>query len=373
MAGGPVLRAKTSKETQIYSPDLPTRTAPETLKAGSPQSQVKMNPTTPSQISFALAEYEGKKRITRREIFLGKMEQVVPWGRLKEVIEPHYPKSGKRGRPPIGLERMLRMYFVQQWYGLADEAVEDAVYDSHALRNFLGIDLGRTGVPDATTLMGFRHLLEAHDLTKAMLVEINAMLIERGLLMTQGTLVDATLIAAPSSTKNKARVRDPDMHQTKKGNQWYFGMKAHIGVDKDSGLVHTVKTTSANVSDISQTAALLHGQESNVWADAGYVGVDKPEDVQEALAANEQTVQWHVAKRRKSVEKLQDGWQKSLAQAYEKLKAQVRAYVEHPFHIVKNIFKHKKTRYKGLAKNDAQLNMLFALSNLYMVRAELRP
>ncbi len=247
------------------------------------------------------------------------------------------------------------------------------MYDSHALRNFLGIDLGRTGVPDATTLMGFRHLLEAHDLTKAMLVEINAMLIERGLLMTQGTLVDATLIAAPSSTKNKARVRDPDMHQTKKGNQWYFGMKAHIGVDKDSGLVHTVKTTSANVRDISQTAALLHGQQSDVWADAGYVGVDKPEDVQEALAANEQTVQWHVAKRRKSVEKLQDGWQKSLAQAYEKLKAQVRAYVEHPFHIVKNIFKHKKTRYKGLAKNDAQLNMLFALSNLYMVRAELRP
>ena len=191
--------------------------------------------------------------------------------------------------------------------------------------------------------------------------------------MTQGKLVDATLIAAPSSTKNKEHARDPEMHQAKKGNQWHFGMKAHIGVDKDSGLVHTLRTTAANVSDISQTPALLHGQEQNVWADAGYVGVHKREDMQEALAANEQTVQWHVAKRRKTIEKLDEGWQKSLAQAYEKLKAQVRAYVEHPFHVLKNIFKYKKTRYKGLAKNDAQLNVLFALSNLYMVRGELRP
>ena len=268
---------------------------------------------------------------------------------------------------------MLRMYFVQQLYSLADEAVEDAVYDSQALRNFIGIDLSRTSVPDATTLMGFRHLLETHDLTKAMLVEVNVMLLERGLLMTQGTLVDATLIAAPSSTKNKAHARDPEMHQTKKGNQWHFGMKAHIGVDKESGLVHTLTTTAANVSDISQTPALLHGQESAVWADAGYVGVEKREDMQKTLTANEQTVQWHIAKRRKTITKMADGWQKSMAQAYEKLKAQVRAYVEHPFHIVKNIFKYKKTRYKGLAKNDTQLNMLFALSNLYMVRGELRP
>lgn len=332
-----------------------------------------MTSNAPTQISFALAEFECKKKVTRREIFLAKMEQVIPWSRLLEVIEPHYPKSGKRGRPPIAVERMLRMYFIQQWYGLADEAVEDAIYDSQALRNFMSIDLSRSSVPDATTLMGFRHLLEAHDLTKAMLVEVNVMLMERGLLMTQGTLVDATLIAAPSSTKNKARARDPEMHQTKKGNQWHFGMKAHIGVDKDSGLVHTVTTTAANVSDISQTPALLHGQEEEVWADAGYVGVDKREDMQQALDAKEQTVKWHVAKRRKSIEKLDDGWQKSLAQTYEKLKAQVRAYVEHPFHVVKNIFKYKKTRYQGLAKNDAQLNMLFALSNLYMVRGELRP
>ena len=190
-----------------------------------------MNSQTPIQISFAVAEYEGKKKITRREVFLAKMAQVVPWARLMEVIEPYYPKSGKRGRPPIGLQRMLRMYFVQQWYGLADETVEDAVYDSQALRNFMGIDLSRTSVPDATTLMGFRHLLEAHHLTKAMLVEVNILLMARGLLMTQGTLVDATLIAAPSSTKNKAYARDPEMHQTKKGNQLHFGMKAHLGVD----------------------------------------------------------------------------------------------------------------------------------------------
>ena len=332
-----------------------------------------MNPTLPSQISFAQAEYEKKKKRTRREIFLDEMEQVVPWVRLVEVIEPHYPKSGKRGRPPIGLEKMLRMYFVQQWYGLADEAVEDAIYDSQALRNFMDIDLSQQSVPDATTLMGFRHLLEANDLSQAMLVEINAMLIERGLLMSKGTLVDATLIAAPSSTKNREHARDPEMHQTKKGNQWYFGLKAHIGVDKESGLVHTLITTSANVSDISQTPALLHGQEEDIWLDAGYVGVEKREDMQEALAANGQEVRWHVAKRRTSIEKLAEGWQKSLAQAYEKLKAQVRAYVEHPFHVIKNIFKYKKTRYKGLAKNDGQLNMLFALSNLYMVRGQLRP
>jgi hypothetical protein len=188
-----------------------------------------MKPTPPTQRSFAQAEYDKKKKRIRRELFLEKMEQVVPWDRLAEVIEPHYPKAGRRGHPPIGLERMLRMYFVQQWYGLADEAVEDAIYDSQALRNFMGIDLSRESVPDATTLMGFRHLLEAHDLPQALLVEVNALLIERGLLMSKGTLVDATLIAAPSATKNRAHARDPEMHQTKKGKQWHFGLKAHIG------------------------------------------------------------------------------------------------------------------------------------------------
>ncbi|MBI4188970.1 MAG: IS5 family transposase [Betaproteobacteria bacterium] len=191
-------------------------------------------------MSFAQVEYAGKKKQTRRDKFLGQMEQVVPWKRLIAVIERHYPKSGQRRRPPIGIVRILRMYFIQQWYGLADEAVEDAIYDSQALRNFCRIDSAVESVPDATTLLNFRHLLETHELPQAMLREVNAMLKERGLLMSQGTLIDATLIAAPSSTKNRKHERDPQMHQTKKGKQWYFGLKAHIGADEQSGLVHTV-------------------------------------------------------------------------------------------------------------------------------------
>jgi len=325
------------------------------------------------QLSFSQAEYGSKKKQTRRDVFLSKMESVVPWARLIAVIEPYYPKSGRRGRPPIKLALILRMYFVQQWYGLADEAVEDALYDSQALRNFCGINLANESVPDATTLMGFRHLLEANKLPQAILKEVNSLLTERGLLMNQGTLIDATLIAAPSSTKNEKHERDPDMHQTKKGNQWHFGMKAHIGADDESGLVHTVVSTAANVSDISQTAELLHGEEIRVGADAGYVGVTKREEVQKKLQAMPHEVRWYIAKRRKPIRQMEEGWQKELALSFEKLKARIRARVEHPFHIVKNIFKHKKARYKGLQKNDAQLNVLFALSNLYMIRGKLCP
>jgi len=319
------------------------------------------------QLSFSQAEYGSKKKLTRRDIFLAKMESVVPWARLIAVIEPYYPKSGKRGRPPIGMKRILRMYFVQQWYGLADEAVEDA------LRDFCGINLAKESVPDATTLMGFRHLPEANQLPQAILKEVNTLLKERGLLMNQGTLIDATLIAAPSSTKNKERERDPPMHQTKKGNQWYFGMKAHIGADDESGLVHTVVSTAANVSDISQTAELLHGEESRVGADAGYVGVTKREEMQKKLQTMPHEVRWYIAKRRKPIREMAECWQKDLALAFEKLKARIRARAEHPFHVVKNIFKHKKARYRGLKKNDAQLNVLFALSNLYMARGKLCP
>ena len=211
------------------------------------------------QGSFSQAEYAGKKKQTRRDRFLGEMEQVVPWARLVERLRPFYPK-GERGRPPIGLERMLRLYFLQQWYGLADEALEDALYDSQALRGFAGIDLSVATVPDATTVLNFRHWLEQHNLTRALFDEVGAMLEERGLLMRQGTIVDATIIAAPPSTKNKSKARDPEMHQTKKGNQWHFGMKAHIGVDVASGVVHTVTGTAANEADINQTAALLHGR-----------------------------------------------------------------------------------------------------------------
>ena len=325
------------------------------------------------QMSFSEVEYGAKKKQTRRDLFLAKMEAVVPWARLVAVIAPHYPTSGRRGRPPIGIERMLRMYFVQQWYALADEALEDALYDSQALRRFCGIDLAVESVPDATTLMNFRHLLEAHGLTQAMLAEINGQLREKNLLMSKGTLVDATLIAAPPSTKNRDHARDPQMHQTKKGNQWYFGMKAHIGVDDASGLVHTVVSTAANVSDISQMAALLTGAETRVGADAGYVGASRRPEVQAKLAATGQQIEWRIARRRKPIREMAEGWQKNLILAAEKLKASIRARVEHPFHVIKNIFKHKKARYRGLAKNHAQVTMLFALGNLYLARGKLCP
>jgi IS5 family transposase len=312
-------------------------------------------------MSFAQSEYAGKKKVTRREKFLAEMERVVPWVRLCAVIGPHYPK-GKRGRPPIGIERMLRIYFLQQWYALADEALEDALYESQAMRTFAGVDLGVEAVPDATTLLKFRHLLEAHDLTRAIFAEVSALLSERKLLMKEGTI-----IAAPSSTKNARKERDPQMHQTKKGNQWYFGMKAHIGVDAKSGLVHSVSGTAANVADIAQTHALLHGQEKEAYADAGYLGVEKREEI----ATRSPGVEWHVAAKRGQVKALAEGLVKELTVALERLKAQVRARVEHPFHILKNLFRHRKTRYRGLAKNTAQLHSLFALANLVIARRSL--
>jgi IS5 family transposase len=283
------------------------------------------------QGSFAQAEYAGKKKQTRRDRFLAEMEVVVPWTGLVERLRPLYPK-GARGRPPIGLERKLRVYFLQQWYGLADEALEDALYDSQALRGFAGIELNRDPVPDATTVLHFRHWLEKYDLAKALFDEVGAMLAERGLLMRQGTIVDATIIAAPSSTKNRDKARDPEMHQTRKGNQWHFGMKAHIGVDVASGVVHTVVGTAANEADINRMAAVLHGREEAVFADAGYAGAPKrPEHA-------ERHVSWNIAMKRS---------------------------------IIKNLFRHKKLRYRGLAKNTAQLHALFALANLVIVKKTL--
>jgi IS5 family transposase len=315
------------------------------------------------QGSFSQVEYAGKKKQTRRDKFLAEMEQVVPWARLVERLRPLYPK-GERGRPPIGLERMLRIYFVQQWYGLADEALEDALYDSQALRGFIGIELNRDAVPDATTVLHFRHWLEKHELTKALFDEVAAMLAERGLLMRQGTIVDATIIAAPPSTKNKEKTRDPEMHQTRKGNQWYFGMKAHIGVDVASGVVHTVTGTAANEADINQTAALLHGEEEAVFADAGYTGADKRPELAE------RDVSWNIAIKRGIIKALPKSL-RDLAEPVERALSQVRAWVEHPFHIVKNRFRHKKLRYRGLAKNTAQLRTLFALANLVIVKKTL--
>ena len=318
------------------------------------------------QMSFAESEYRRKKKVTRRERFLGEMERVVPWARLCALIEPYYPK-GQRGRPPIGIERMLRIYFLQQWYGLADEALEDALYDSQALRTFAGIDLSVEAVPDATTLLKFRHLLEARDLPARIFAEVGALLSERQLLMREGTIVDATIIAAPSSTKNARQQRDPQMHQTKKGNQWYFGMKAHIGVDAQSGLVHSLTGTAANVADIVQAPALLHGHEKEVYADAGYTGVEKRADIARLCPG----VTWQVAVKRGKVKALAAGLLKELTVELERVKAQVRARVEHPFHVIKNLFGYRKVRYRGLAKNTAQLHSLFSLANLYLARRAL--
>ncbi len=315
------------------------------------------------QGSFSQAEYAGKKKQTRRDKFLAEMEQVVPWARLVARLQPLYPK-GERGRPPIGVERMLRIYFLQQWYGLADEALEDALYDSQALRGFAGIDLNRDPVPDATTLLKFRHWLERHELTRALFDDIAAMLEARGLLMRQGTIVDATIIAAPPSTKNETKARDAEMHQTKKGNQWHFGMKAHIGVDVASGVVHTLTGTAANEADINQMAALLHGQEEAVFADAGYTGADKRPELAD------RDVSWNIAIKRSIIKALPKAL-RDLAEPMERALAQVRAWVEHPFHVVKNLFRHKKLRYRGLAKNTAQLHTLFALANLVIVKKAL--
>lgn len=321
----------------------------------------------PQQLTFAQAEYAAKKKVTRREQFLTEMEQVLPWAALHALIRPHYYQEEDRGpgHPPIALERMLRMYLLQQWYSLGDEALEDAIYDSQAFGHFLGIDLGRESVPDATTLLGFRRLLETQGLQVQIFETINALLRERGLMMNQGTLVDASIINAPSSTKNKAKERDPQMHQTRKGNQWYFGMKAHIGVDLHSGLVHSLTGTAANEADVNQTANLLHGEEKAVYADAGYTGADKRAE----LKGREVT--WRIAMKRGKLKAMAEGPLKELTTRAEHLKAKLRARVEHPFHVVKNRFGHRKVRYKGLEKNTGQLYVLFALANLVIAKKAL--
>lgn len=314
------------------------------------------------QTSFSELEYASKKKLTRRDRFLAELEAITPWAALEQTIAPFYPSDGGPGRPPKGLPRMLRMYIAQQCFGYSDEGIEDAIYDSQAIRRFIGFDLTRDAVPDATTLLKFRHFLEQHQLTESIFNAINAHLCERGLFLREGTIVDATLIAAPPSTKNKASNRDPDMHQSKKGNQWYFGMKAHIGVDAHSGLVHSVIGTAGHVSDISQAQALLHGDETDVFGDAGYQGVEKREENLES------PVTWHVAMRpgkRRALDKSPEG---EAQEWLEQTKASIRAKVEHPFHVVKNLFRHRKTRYRGLTKNAAQLFSLFGLANLMLAR-----
>ena len=319
------------------------------------------------QKSFSDLEYATKKKLTRRDRFLAEIEAVTPWAALVAVIAPHYPKGDGRGRRPIGLERMLRMYIAQQCFGLSDEGTEDALYDSQAIRRFVGIDLNVEAAPDATTLLKFRRLLETHALTRTVFDTINGHLAQKGLLLREGTIVDATLIAAPPSTKNRTGERDPEMHQAKKGKQWHFGMKAHIGVDAESGLTHTLVTTAANVNDVTQAHALLHGQETDVFGDAGYTGVAKRDE-------NRNTeVTWHVAMRPGKRRMLPDTPLGKLLEDVERTKARIRAKVEHPFHVLKNLFRHRKTRYRGLAKNTAHLFMLFGLANLVLAKRRLLP
>ncbi len=317
------------------------------------------------QGSFSGLEYAAKKKVTRRDRFLGEINEVTPWSALVAEIEPFYPKGKGRGRPPIGLERMLRMYIAQQCFGLSDEGMEDAIYDSQAIRGFVGIDLARESAPDATTLLKFRRLLEDHKLTQRIFTAINTLLAGKGLILKGGTVVDATIIAAPSSTKNEKRERDPEMHQTQKGNEWHFGMKAHIGVDADTGVIHTGVTTPANTSDVTQAHALLHGKEKVAFGDAGYQGVERREESKGSKVHRE------VAMRHGKRKALPDTPLGEATEKLEKFKASVRAKVEHPFHIIKNTFGLKKVRYRGLAKNTAQLLTLFGMANLLIAKRQL--
>ena len=291
------------------------------------------------------------------------MDQVVQWAALVELIAPYY-SEGRTGRPPFSLFAMLRIYFLQQWFTLSDPGMEEAFFDTPLYREFAQLEeFGR--LPDESTILRFRHRLEKHKLAERILVTVNELLIERDLLLKAGTAVDATLIAAPTSTKNKDHSRDPEMHSSKKGNQRYFGMKAHIGVDAESGLVHTVRGTSGHVSDIAEANSLLHGEESIVFGDAGYQGIEKRPDAKA-------DVTWYVAMRtgkRKALNKENEA--DAMIDKAEKLKAGIRAKVEHPFRVVKRQFGFVKVRYRGLTKNTAQLFTLFALSNLWMVRSKL--
>jgi IS5 family transposase len=312
------------------------------------------------QTTFASLAFDKKKKQTRRERFLAEMEAVVPWSALLAVIEPHYPTTGRRGRPPRPLATMLRIYFMQQWYALSDPAMEDALYEIESMRRFAGLELSEASMPDETTILKFRHLLEKHGLTAQMMKVINDTLAAQGLLLKGGTMVDATIIHAPPSTKNQDKQRDPEMHQTKKGNQWYFGMKIHVGADVNSGLAHTVSVTPANASDISQLPHLLREDDRAVFGDKGYVNNDLKRHARKA------GVFWGVS--------LKGSKTRPLGEANKRFNhkmSSIRAWVEHLFRVIKRQFGYTKVRYKGIAKNAAQVFSLVGLTNLYLVRRAL--
>ncbi|WP_407308555.1 IS5 family transposase [Klebsiella quasipneumoniae] len=316
------------------------------------------------QLTFADSEFSTKRRQTRKEIFLSRMEQILPWQNMTAVIEPFYPKAGN-GRRPYPLETMLRIHCMQHWYNLSDGAMEDALYEIASMRLFARLSLD-SALPDRTTIMNFRHLLEQHQLARQLFKTINRWLAEAGVMMTQGTLVDATIIEAPSSTKNKEQQRDPEMHQTKKGNQWHFGMKAHIGVDAKSGLTHSLVTTAANEHDLNQLGNLLHGEEQFVSADAGYQGAPQREELAEVDGLADRRASRQGKNLEAASAQEQNGHQHRIHESQHPCQG------EHPFRIIKRQFGFVKARYKGLLKNDNQLAMLFTLANLFRVDQMIR-
>ncbi len=311
------------------------------------------------QMTFATSGFERYAKTTRRAAFLVEMEQVVPWGDLCRLIEPVYPKPGN-GRPPVGLERMLRIYFLQQWFNLSDPAVEEALYESVSMRGFAGIDLGREPVPDETTVCRFRHLLEEHDLGRRLFEEVHRYLEAQGIKIARGTIVDATIINAPSSTKNADKARDPDMHQTRKGNQWYFGMKAHVGVDSKTRLIHAAVATAAHVADSAVLADLLHGEETRVWGDQAYRG-------------QTDVIKEHAPKARDFTNRRyrHRGVVDEQERRKNRTKSSVRSRVEHVIGVIKRVFGFAKVRYRGLDKNAHRLFVTCALANLFIVRRHL--
>ncbi|WP_444927921.1 IS5 family transposase [Microbulbifer sp. TRSA002] len=309
------------------------------------------------QVTFAEAEYKLKRRITRREKFLSQMEALIPWQRLVAQITTCYPQ-GKRGRQPYPLSVMLRIHCMQLFYNLSDPAMEDALYEIESMRSFAGLTLSGP-IPDETTILNFRHLLELNQLGTALFDEINKHLAENGMVLREGTIVDATIISAPTSTKNKKKERDPEMHQTKKGNQWHFGMKMHIGVDDVLGVIHSIDTTAANSHDVTTTERVLHGEEKRIWGDSGYIGAEKREELKEREA------DWYIAMKPSKLRTLpgRDALRKA-----EKIKAQIRAKVEHPFRYIKRVFGYDKVRYRGLVKNTERLCLLAGFTNLLIGR-----
>ena len=314
------------------------------------------------QMTFGDYEYSNRKRITKREEFLDMMDEIIPWDEWVEFVKPYYP-SGKRGRPTKGIEKMLRMYLLQVWFNLSDEGVEDAIYDSYAFRKFMGINFNEEHVPDATTLLKFRHLLEENHLGEQMFKAINYVLEQGGAMMKGGTIVDATIINAPSSTKNAEKARDPEMHQTKKGNEWRFGMKCHIGVDAGTGYVHTVTDTPTNVHDITETAKLIREDDEVVYGDSGYVGIQKRTEIKEDEHLSK--IDYRITRHPSSLPRVSDNaidWERYI----DNRKSSVRSKVEHAFKIIKGTFGFSKVRYRGIDKNLHKLNVLFACANLFM-------